>query len=82
MSMTQLRFSFEGRLNRKPWWLTNIAVGIGVSTGAQAAESAAYADGVIVGSALIRAAADGPEGLDSLARDLHDGVRSGTRPGS
>ena len=59
-----------------------VAVGIGVSTGAQAAEIAAYADGVIVGSALIRAAADGPEGLDSLARDLHDGVRSGTRPGS
>src|SRR4051812_49846219 len=30
MSMTQLLFSFEGRLNRKPWWLTNIAVGVGV----------------------------------------------------
>src|SRR3954454_14044253 len=31
MSMTQLLFSFEGRLNRKPWWLTNIAVGVGVT---------------------------------------------------
>jgi hypothetical protein len=30
MSMTQLLFSFEGRLNRKPWWLTNIAVAVGV----------------------------------------------------
>ena len=30
MSMTQLLFSFQGRLNRKPYWLTNIAVGIGV----------------------------------------------------
>ena len=30
MSMTQLLFSFEGRLNRKPWWWTNIAVGVGV----------------------------------------------------
>jgi uncharacterized membrane protein YhaH (DUF805 family) len=29
MSMTQLLFSFQGRLNRKPYWLTNIAVGIG-----------------------------------------------------
>lgn len=28
MSMTQLLFSFEGRLNRKPYWLTNIAVGV------------------------------------------------------
>ena len=31
MSMTQLLFSFEGRLNRKPWWLTNIAVGVDVT---------------------------------------------------
>ena len=30
MSMTQLLFSFQGRLNRKPWWLTNIAVAVGV----------------------------------------------------
>src|SRR6476646_2765058 len=30
MSMTQLLFSFQGRLNRKPYWLTNIAVGVGV----------------------------------------------------
>jgi uncharacterized membrane protein YhaH (DUF805 family) len=29
MSMTQLLFSFQGRLNRKPYWLTNIAVGFG-----------------------------------------------------
>ena len=28
MSMTQLLFSFQGRLNRKPYWLTNIAVGV------------------------------------------------------
>lgn len=30
MPMTQLLFSFHGRLNRKPYWLTNIAVGVGV----------------------------------------------------
>ena len=28
MSMTQLLFSFQGRLNRKPYWLTNIAIGV------------------------------------------------------
>ena len=28
--MTQLLFSFQGRLNRKPYWLTNLAVGVGV----------------------------------------------------
>ena len=31
-----------------------VGVGLGVSTGAQAAEVAAFADGVIVGSALVR----------------------------
>ena len=31
-----------------------VGVGLGVSSGAQAAEVAAYADGVIVGSALVR----------------------------
>lgn len=36
-----------------------VAVGLGVSTGAQAAEVAGFADGVIVGSALVRALADG-----------------------
>lgn len=32
-----------------------VCVGLGVATGAQAAEIAGYADGVIVGSALVRA---------------------------
>ena len=39
----------EGRTPSLP-----VAVGVGVSTGAQAAEVAAYADGVIVGSAFVR----------------------------
>ena len=38
-----------------------VAVGLGVSTGDQAAEVAAYADGVIVGSAFVRALLDHPE---------------------
>ncbi|HSE69960.1 MAG TPA: tryptophan synthase subunit alpha [Nocardioidaceae bacterium] len=61
-----------------------VAVGLGVSDGAQAAEVAAYADGVIVGSAFVRrlldAGADRRAGLASLAeltRDLAGGVRRG-----
>ncbi|HEV2890201.1 MAG TPA: tryptophan synthase subunit alpha [Frankiaceae bacterium] len=53
-----------------------VAVGLGVSTGAQAAEVAAYADGVIVGSAFVRAAMDGgPTAVAALAKDLAAGVR-------
>ena len=61
-----------------------VAVGLGVSNGKQAAEVAAYADGVIVGSAFVRrlldAGTDARGGLESLAeltRDLADGVRGG-----
>ena len=61
-----------------------IGVGLGVSNGDQAAEVAAYADGVIVGSAFVRrlldAGSDRRAGLDSLAeltRDLAAGVRRG-----
>jgi tryptophan synthase alpha chain len=61
-----------------------VGVGLGVSNGAQAAEVAAYADGVVVGSAFVRRLLDaGPDraaGLASLAeltRELADGVRRG-----
>ncbi len=60
-----------------------IGVGLGVSTGDQAAEVAGYADGVIVGSAFVRTlldAADPTEGLASLGRlteELAAGVRRG-----
>jgi len=61
-----------------------VGVGLGVSNGDQAAEVAAYADGVIVGSAFVRALLDHPDdrgaGLRALARlteDLADGVRRG-----
>jgi tryptophan synthase alpha chain len=53
-----------------------VCVGLGVSNGEQAAEVAAYADGVIVGSAFVRALQDG--GVDAvrrLAEDLAGGVR-------
>jgi tryptophan synthase alpha chain len=61
-----------------------VGVGIGVSTGDQAAEVAGFADGVIVGSAFVRrlldAGADRAAGLASLGeltRELADGVRRG-----
>ncbi len=62
-----------------------LCVGLGVSTGDQAAEVASYADGVIVGSALVKTigAADEPGGLErlrELTADLARGVRAGTRP--
>lgn len=61
-----------------------VCVGLGVSTGRQAAEIAEFADGVIVGSAFVRALldasspADGVDRVRALAADLRSGVaRSG-----
>jgi tryptophan synthase alpha chain len=60
-----------------------ICVGLGVSNGDQAAEVGAYADGVIVGSALVRCLTDaddlesGLKALKELVQDLADGVRRG-----
>lgn len=60
-----------------------VGVGLGVSNGVQAAEVASYADGVIVGSAFVRALLDHPGDLDAarralvtLTEDLAQGVRS------
>ena len=54
-----------------------VCVGLGVSDGAQAAEVAAFADGVIVGSAYVRTmlAGGGPEGVRVLSTELAEGVR-------
>ena len=53
-----------------------VCVGLGVSNGDQAAEVARYADGVIVGSALVRALQDdGVDGVRRLTADLAEGVR-------
>lgn len=52
-----------------------IGVGLGVRTGAQAAEIAAFADAVIVGSAFVSAAQDGPAAVAALATELAEGVR-------
>ena len=52
-----------------------VGVGVGVSTRAQATELSAYADGVIVGTAFVRALADGLPALASLTEELAAGVR-------
>ena len=58
-----------------------MGVGRGVSNGAQAAEIASYADGVIVGSAFVRCLLDHDDrgtalkALTSLTEDLAQGVR-------
>jgi tryptophan synthase alpha chain len=59
-----------------------IGVGLGVSNGAQAAEVAGFADGVIVGSALVRCLLDadsevaGAIAVGELTADLAAGVRT------
>ncbi len=50
-----------------------LAVGIGISTGAQVAEVLTYADGAIVGSRLVAALGDGMEAL----ADVTDGLAAG-----
>ena len=65
-----------------------VAVGLGVSNGAQAAQVAAFADGVIVGTAFVRALLDaadahaadqGIPAVSELAAELSAGVRRLTR---
>jgi tryptophan synthase alpha chain len=59
-----------------------VCVGLGVSSRGQAAQVAGFADGVIVGSALVNTLG-GPDpdaglaALGALARELADGVREG-----
>jgi tryptophan synthase alpha chain len=52
-----------------------IGVGLGVRSGEQAAQVASFADAVIVGSALVTAAAEGPSGVQRLSSELAEGVR-------
>ena len=62
-----------------------VCVGLGVNTGAQAAQIAAYADGVIVGSAFVKRLLDasspeaGVDAVRELAQELAAGVRAGRR---
>ncbi|MFZ0226687.1 MAG: tryptophan synthase subunit alpha, partial [Mycobacterium sp.] len=50
-------------------------VGLGVRSREQAAQIAGYADGVIVGSALVSALATGMPALRALTEELAVGVR-------
>ncbi|HEU0192332.1 MAG TPA: tryptophan synthase subunit alpha [Mycobacterium sp.] len=52
-----------------------VGVGLGVRSAEQAAEIGAYADGVIVGSALVSALADGLPAVRALTQELAGGVR-------
>lgn len=52
-----------------------VGVGLGVRSREQAAEIGAYADGVIVGSALVSALEEGLPALRALTEELADGVR-------
>jgi tryptophan synthase alpha chain len=62
-----------------------VCVGLGVSSGDQAAEVASFADGVIVGSAFVRRLLDAPDAASGraavadLAAELADGVRRAKR---
>ncbi len=64
-----------------------VCVGLGVSNGDQAAEVAAFADGVIVGSAFVRTLLEhddrdaGLRALAELTSELADGVRRGRAGG-
>jgi tryptophan synthase alpha chain len=64
----------------------HVCVGLGVSTGAHAAQVGAYADGVIVGSALVRALTEAEDEVDGLtrlaatAKDLAAGVSRARMP--
>jgi tryptophan synthase alpha chain len=87
MGVTGARTSVSNRAEElvarvRPHTSLPIAVGLGVSTGKQAAQVAAFADGVIVGSALVRCLLDaatpsaGLEAIRALAAELAEGVRS------
>ena len=52
-----------------------VGVGLGVRSREQAAQIGAYADGVIVGSALVSALADGIPAVRALTEELAGGVR-------
>lgn len=59
----------------RPHTTLPIGVGLGVRSGSQAAQVAAFADAVIVGSALVSAAGKGEAALRELTAELAEGVR-------
>jgi tryptophan synthase alpha chain len=59
----------------RPHTTLPIGLGLGVRSGEQAATVAGFADAVIVGSAMVTAAARGEQELRELTAELADGVR-------
>ena len=53
---------------------TPVAVGFGIGTPEKAAEVAAFADGVVVGSAIVKRQGERPEALEATVRDLATAV--------
>ena len=70
-----------GEMGRRLKAVTDLPVllGVGISTAAQAREAAATADGVIVGSALMRRLLEGggPEGAAAFVTELREGLDAG-----
>ena len=56
-----------------------VCVGLGVSNGDQAAEVGAFADGVIVGSRLVRAAGEAADDPAAAVRELVEGFAQALR---
>jgi tryptophan synthase alpha chain len=86
MGVTGARGSVDAAAGRivarcRPHTGLPIGVGLGVRSAEQAAEVAAFADAVIVGSAFVSAAErGGPDGVRALAGELAGGVASAGRP--
>ena len=66
-----LKESVQGiqRQSRKP-----VAVGFGVSNPEEAKAVSAFADGVIVGSAVVKKLRESPEGLEAFVRELRGAI--------
>jgi tryptophan synthase alpha chain len=82
MGVTGMRSQVSGRAQElvtrtRSAGAGRVCVGLGVSSGEQAATVAGYADGVIVGTAFVRAQHDGEGAVRALAGELAEGVRRG-----
>lgn len=89
MGVTGVRTSVDAQARRlvedtRRAGAERVCVGLGVSTPEQAAEVAGYADGVIVGSVLVRALLEAPTPAAGLARlgRVAEGLAAGVRGGA
>ena len=55
---------------------TPLAVGFGIGTGSQAQAVAQIADGIIVGSALVKRAGESVQAVQELARELREALQA------